>query len=110
MHQHPRGNAGAHNKLACGAEIVRRTVSAHQAGIRASRRLKDLACAGHKDCSIKVWHMESGRQVASWAGGHPNPPQCLGFAPRRLLVASACNLVNLWIPAIADLKQMGLVS
>lgn len=51
----------------------------------------------------------SGRQVASWEGGHPNPPRVLDFAPRRLLAASACNLLNLWIPAIADLQQMGLV-
>jgi hypothetical protein len=25
-------------------------------------------------------------------------------------VASGCHLLNMWIPAVADLKQMGLVS
>lgn len=43
------------------------------------------------------------QEVACWHG-HAGLPQCVQFAPRRMLVASACLGVALWIP---DLRQMG---
>lgn len=56
-----------------------------------------------------MWSTTTGREVASWPGCHPTPPTCLKWAPRRLLVASACTLLNLWIPSVEELKLMGLV-
>lgn len=73
-------------------------------------------CTGQEDKSIAIWSTLSGQEVARWHSnaaqgqGHLQPPTCLAWAPRRLLVASACYMVNLWIPAVADLKQMGLVN
>lgn len=75
-----------------------------------------LLCTGQEDKSIAIWSTLSGQEVARWHSnaaqgqGHLQPPSCLAWAPRRLLVASACYMVNLWIPAVADLKQMGLVN
>ena len=65
---------------------------------------------GHEDKSIRVWATDSGREVTSWQRGHATPPTCLKWAPRRLLCASACNLLNLWIPSLPEMRTMGLVS
>lgn len=40
--------------------------------------------------------------MATWSG-HAGPPACLKFAPRRLLVASACQALVLWIPPVGAL-------
>ncbi len=82
---------------------------------RASLR-SHLYLTGQDDKSIKIWSTASGQEVATWQSnpaqgqGHLHPPACIAWAPRRLLVASACYMLNLWIPAVADLKQMGLVN
>ena len=47
--------------------------------------------------------MASKQEVASWPG-HAGTPACLQWAPRRLLVASACNALALWIPAVDFLQ------
>lgn len=72
--------------------------------------------SGHEDKSIRVWNTVSGQQVAQWDSnpnlghGHITPPTCIDWAPRRVLVASGCHLLNMWIPAVDDLKLLGLVS
>ena len=51
---------------------------------------------------IHVWNIHSNQEVAVW-GGHAAAPGCLKFAPRRLLVASACQALVLWIPPVGVL-------
>ncbi|MEW5305329.1 MAG: hypothetical protein WDW38_005630 [Sanguina aurantia] len=53
--------------------------------------------SGCDDRSIRVWNIATGAQVAEWPG-HAGVPGCLRWAPRRLLVASACSALALWIP------------
>lgn len=59
--------------------------------------------SGCEDRSIKVWNVQSGKEVASWKG-HAGVPTCLKWSPRKMLVASACEALALWIP---DLKSVG---
>lgn len=66
--------------------------------------------SGHQDKSIRVWAADSGREVCQWPIAHTMAPVCLKWAPKRLLVASACTLLNLWIPSVTELKQMNLVT
>jgi COMPASS component SWD2 len=53
-----------------------------------------------------VWHIESQREVAVWSG-HAGVPGCLRMHPRRLMVASACSALVLWVPNLALLEQAG---
>ncbi|CAG9463495.1 unnamed protein product [Pedinophyceae sp. YPF-701] len=64
---------------------------------------------GCEDRSIRVYEIEEGgkvdapREVACWPG-HAGRPTCVRFAPRRLLAASACQGLALWVP---DLSKCG---
>jgi WD40 repeat protein len=73
-----------------------------------SRHVNDMCTTGHtprrqplnagcEDKSVRVWSVASGAQVAAWSK-HPGVPYCAKWAPRRLLAASACGAVCLWIP------------
>uniref|UniRef100_A0A7S0WIF9 Anaphase-promoting complex subunit 4 WD40 domain-containing protein n=1 Tax=Chlamydomonas leiostraca TaxID=1034604 RepID=A0A7S0WIF9_9CHLO len=55
--------------------------------------------SGCDDRTIRVWSIATGAEVAVWPG-HAGTPTCLKFAPRRLLVASACQALVLWIPPL----------
>jgi COMPASS component SWD2 len=55
--------------------------------------------SGSEDASIYVWTRKKGKLVANWQG-HTNPVGALQWSPRRMLVASACKSVALWIPAL----------
>eukprot|EP00899_Mesostigma_viride_P007457 jgi/Mesvir1/16712/Mv15103-RA.1 len=60
--------------------------------------------AGDGDRSIRVWETASGQEVASW-GGHAGIPSVIKWAPRQMLVASACTALVLWIPDLSRLKR-----
>lgn len=62
--------------------------------------------AGCDDSNIRVWHIESGVTVATWTG-HAGVPGCLKTAPRRLMVASACNALCMWVPNLHVLDRLG---
>lgn len=54
--------------------------------------------SGCQDRHIRVWSVESGQEVAKWPQ-HADIPTCLKFSPRKMLVASACHALALWIPS-----------
>lgn len=54
--------------------------------------------AGCADKHIRVWNVDTSAMVAEWPG-HIGVPYCAKWAPRRLLAASACAAVVLWIPS-----------
>lgn len=61
--------------------------------------------SGCEDRCIRVWSVRSGIEVACWAP-HAGPPRCLKWAPRRLMVASACTAVALWVPSVTTLQHL----
>ncbi|GLC38382.1 hypothetical protein PLESTB_001271200 [Pleodorina starrii] len=61
--------------------------------------------SGCDDRAIRVWHIDSGREVAVWQG-HAQVPACLRMSNRRVLLASACTALVLWIPNLKILEQM----
>lgn len=54
--------------------------------------------SGCGDRHIRVWSVTTGEEIAKWPQ-HADVPTCLKFSPRKLLVASACRALALWIPA-----------
>mmetsp|Transcript_26980 Transcript_26980/g.58990 ORF Transcript_26980/g.58990 Transcript_26980/m.58990 type:complete len:322 (-) Transcript_26980:297-1262(-) len=60
--------------------------------------------SGCEDRSIRVWNIASGAEVATWAG-QAGAPMCMKWAPRRLLVASACQALVLWVPNMVMLES-----
>ncbi|GIL78667.1 hypothetical protein Vretimale_6168 [Volvox reticuliferus] len=61
--------------------------------------------SGCDDRAIRVWHIDTGREVAVWQG-HAQVPACLRMSNRRVLVASACTALVLWIPNLKILESM----
>ncbi|KXZ48268.1 hypothetical protein GPECTOR_29g46 [Gonium pectorale] len=61
--------------------------------------------SGCDDRAIRVWHIDSGREVAVWQG-HAQLPACLRVSNRRVMVASACAALVLWIPNLQILNSM----
>lgn len=62
-----------------------------------------FACVGCEDRAIHAWSCATGAEVTRWREPHPGLPLCLKWAPRRLLVASACSATALWIPNLPNL-------
>ncbi|KAF8065536.1 wdr82 [Scenedesmus sp. PABB004] len=60
--------------------------------------------SGCEDRNVRVWSVATGALVATW-GGHAGVPYCCRWAPRRLLAASACGAVCLWVPGPDALKS-----
>lgn len=56
---------------------------------------------GCEDRAVRVWNTSEGREVAALAG-HAGVPSALKWAPRRLLLASACNALVMWVPGQAS--------
>jgi len=54
--------------------------------------------SGCNDRHIRVWDSKMGREVTKWPQ-HADIPTCIKFSPRKLLVASACQALALWIPS-----------
>eukprot|EP01026_Neomeris_dumetosa_P075009 TRINITY_DN7866_c0_g1_i1.p1 TRINITY_DN7866_c0_g1~~TRINITY_DN7866_c0_g1_i1.p1 ORF type:complete len:328 (-),score=31.45 TRINITY_DN7866_c0_g1_i1:812-1795(-) len=60
--------------------------------------------SGMVDKAIRVWNLKSGK-VVSDLRGHAGFPSCVQWAPQRMLVASACHALALWIPDLTMLKS-----
>ena len=60
---------------------------------------------GCEDRKIRVWSVAEKVEVDAWAV-HAGVPRSLKWAPRRMLVASACNALSLWVPSMAVLQQL----
>ncbi|GAB4813270.1 hypothetical protein N2152v2_000316 [Parachlorella kessleri] len=60
--------------------------------------------SGCGDRAIRVWSVASGQEVAAWSG-HAGVPACLKWSPRKMLVASACQALALWVPDMQLLTQ-----
>mmetsp|Transcript_18089 Transcript_18089/g.30986 ORF Transcript_18089/g.30986 Transcript_18089/m.30986 type:complete len:332 (-) Transcript_18089:377-1372(-) len=60
--------------------------------------------SGCQDKSITVWSIETGEEVAKLSG-HVGVPRCLKFAPRRCLLAGACQALILWIPPLGAFED-----
>lgn len=58
---------------------------------------------GSQDGAIHVWSTESGEEVAQWKG-HADTPGVVRWAPRRMMVTSACSALAFWLP---DLDKLG---
>lgn len=60
--------------------------------------------AGCADRCVRTWSTTSLQQIAEhW--GNAGVPRCVRWAPHRLLLASACVGVALWVPT--DLRHPG---
>ena len=53
--------------------------------------------SGCGDRHVRAWSVAKGEVVAQWKQ-HADVPTCLKFSPKKMLVASACRAVVLWIP------------
>lgn len=62
--------------------------------------------AGCEDKAIRVWSTQDGREVAAWRG-HAGIPMALKWAPQKVLVASACAVLGLWLP---DFEKLGMAT
>ena len=56
--------------------------------------------SGCGDRHIRAWSVETGNVVAEWKE-HADIPTCLKFSPKKMLVASACRALALWIPDVS---------
>ncbi len=65
-----------------------------------------VAHAGCQDKAIRVWSTQSGREVTAWRG-HVGIPTALKWAPQKVLVASACAALGLWLP---DFGKLGMAA
>eukprot|EP00898_Chlorokybus_atmophyticus_P005690 jgi/Chlat1/6121/Chrsp409S05658 len=61
--------------------------------------------AGCGDRNVRVWNSSTGTEVGCWKG-HVGVPSVVRWAPRRMLVASACSALVLWIPDLAKLSEL----
>lgn len=57
--------------------------------------------SGCGDRRIRAWNVADGSVVAEWTP-HADVPACLKFSPQKMLVASACRALVLWIPDIQE--------
>ncbi|KAL6770014.1 hypothetical protein ACKKBG_A33260 [Auxenochlorella protothecoides x Auxenochlorella symbiontica] len=55
--------------------------------------------SGCADRAVRAWSVADGSVVSEWKG-HAGVPTCLKWSPRKMLVASACQALALWIPAV----------
>lgn len=55
--------------------------------------------SGCFDRHIRAWNVETGQVVASWEQ-HADIPTCLKMSRRKMVVASACQALALWIPEV----------
>ncbi|GAQ87438.1 Transducin/WD40 repeat-like superfamily protein [Klebsormidium nitens] len=62
--------------------------------------------SGSGDGTIRVWSVESGTEVACWVG-HAGVPAKVKWAPRRMLVASASEVLAFWIPDLNRIAGFG---
>eukprot|EP01025_Chloroclados_australasicus_P027807 TRINITY_DN2750_c3_g1_i6.p1 TRINITY_DN2750_c3_g1~~TRINITY_DN2750_c3_g1_i6.p1 ORF type:complete len:270 (-),score=20.22 TRINITY_DN2750_c3_g1_i6:237-983(-) len=62
--------------------------------------------SGRMDKTIRVWNIDTGNVVADLRG-HAGQPACVQWAPQRMLLASACHALALWIP---DLKMLNITT
>ncbi|EFJ44001.1 hypothetical protein VOLCADRAFT_65424 [Volvox carteri f. nagariensis] len=83
-------------------ECERETGTAVEAAITADNQYLLTGC---DDRAIRVWHIDSGREVAVWQC-HAQIPACLRTSNRRVLVASACTALVLWIPNLKILEGL----
>ncbi len=51
---------------------------------------------------MRAWNIQTGQQVAMLQA-HAGLPTCVKFAPRRLLLATACQALVFWIPPVQAL-------
>ena len=63
-----------------------------------------MPSAGCADTCVRTWSTTSLQQVAEHRC-NAGVPRCVRWAPRHLLLASACVGVALWVPT--DLRQLG---
>uniref|UniRef100_A0A7R9TE72 Anaphase-promoting complex subunit 4 WD40 domain-containing protein n=2 Tax=Prasinoderma coloniale TaxID=156133 RepID=A0A7R9TE72_9VIRI len=58
---------------------------------------------GSADGSVRVWSSSTGEELVKWLG-HADAPAVVRWAPRRMMVASACSALALWLP---DMDKIG---
>lgn len=56
----------------------------------------DYVLAGSENGSIWRWHTRTG-QAMPVLKGHPGPVTALRCSPTRMMMASACSFVSLWL-------------
>jgi COMPASS component SWD2 len=61
--------------------------------------------SGSTDGKLHVWRAETGVKVAVLTGEHSQPVTAVKFNPRYMLMASACNSVNFWLPSQDQQRQ-----
>lgn len=56
-----------------------------------------LVC-GSDNGQVHVWNLKTGGKVIVHEGHPDNPVQNVGFNPRKIMMASTCSTVAMWIP------------
>ena len=66
--------------------------------------------SGSEDGAMHVWETQSGKRAVMWKGGHSGPTARVAWNPTKMLVASACTQLGLWIPAPEASKVLSSVT
>lgn len=61
--------------------------------------------SGSTNGQICCWNALTGTRSVIFKSDHTSPVQCVQFNPKYMMMASACNAMSFWIPAIYDDTQ-----
>jgi len=61
--------------------------------------------SGSSDGTIHIWNTENGAKVCSLKGDHKSPVRCVQFSPKHMMMASACQVMCLWLPNVDEEEE-----
>ncbi|XP_017490812.1 PREDICTED: WD repeat-containing protein 82-like [Rhagoletis zephyria] len=61
--------------------------------------------SGSTNGNICCWNALTGARTVIFKSDHAAPVQCVQFNPKYMMMASACNTMSFWIPALYDETQ-----
>jgi COMPASS component SWD2 len=61
----------------------------------------EAVMSGCEDGAVRLWRAGDGRELACLRS-HVAAPMCARFSPRRLVAATACHALALWLPGVAE--------
>jgi COMPASS component SWD2 len=64
--------------------------------------------SGCDDGSVRLWRVEDGAELLELRS-HVGVPMCARFSPRRLMAATACHALSIWLGGCADDDEAGVV-
>eukprot|EP00887_Chlorella_sp_A99_P001630 scaffold8.g1630.t1 len=91
-----------------GAQLVKVSTGVQEGGTALEAALTadgQFLLSGCEDRTVRVWHVQTGREVARWIPEHADTPTCLKWSPRKMLVATAGAALQLWVPDLEKLEK-----